>query len=249
MELDAWLTGYEQRITRRSTQPIFTLIGLFGILTAVFISLVVLYSLTYEFHELVFFLHVQNTVFMFLLATSFIVLSLKGIFLLKRGIWWVWGTQTPNFNPPDHDSIDIDTETIAEARRKGVRWTATGLFIGYLFPLSGIYTETFLEFTFVADYPDIPLLQSALEFVGGLPLFSELEFVTTFFTIIHPVQVLVLGTVLAPLTLGLWNIAYVFSRNHLLLEQVRENPLQTASFYYVFIFFGIAGAGFLIWVA
>lgn len=230
-------------------KPAYSFCGLVGILAVLFLLLTVFYSLSYEYYIFYHIVHIQNTAFMFFLSSALVIFSLKTIFSLKRAIWWVWGTQTPDFEAPEYNPIKPDEEMLSEARNKGFRWTFFGFLSAYFFPISGLYVDPFLETTYVTEYPNIPLLPDLLQYIAGLPLFSELGFVTELFTVIHPLQTVIIGFVLVPLTLGLWNFAYVFENMGVLGESVRQNPVQTASLYFASIGIGVIGTGISIFIA
>lgn len=246
LERDTWIPKTESRIPHLMFRGVCAVCGLLGILAVSVFALLVFYSLSYDLpHWFVLLVHVQNTVVHFLLTSLSIILLLKLLFFSKNVVWWIWGTQTPNFESPEIEWFSNEGEVVETARRKGIRFTFAGLLFGYAFPLLGIYVKPFMETVFIREYPDIPPLEGIVRFLSTLPIISNIEFIDAFLSIVHPIELFIVGTVLTPLTLGLWNLTFVFGRSRTLWEQVRENPRRIESLYFIVIGMGVISLGFI----
>jgi len=223
----------------RLTRTVFYIIGLLGVSTIFLIILMIFYNLSYDYMVFYYLTHVQTTVFRFTLAGTVATLILRFTIRLKRMIWWVWGTQTPNFQPDLSPQDPPNKNLIETARRKGFRYFWGGIVAAYLIALLGFYRVGFAETTFVSGFPEIPILSELLNYLAQSPLITNLSGVGMILPAQKAISIILIGITLTPLTLGLYNISYVFEHNRFIRKNIRSEPLQTATVYFGVIPFGI----------
>lgn len=225
----------------------YYLIGLLGIVSLSQIVLLIFYDLSYDYRLFYHLTHVQSTIVRFVLAGVVATFILRLATRVKRIIWWVWGTQTPdyqlNLDPQDAPNQDL----VETARYKGGRWFWIGIIIAYFIALTGFYQIGFAEIIFVTGFPKIPILSDVLGYLAQFPLINNLVGLTEILPAQNAISYLLIGAVLVPLTLGLYNISYVLEHNRFIRKSVRSDPKQMTTIYFATIPFGILFLIFLMY--
>lgn len=224
------------------------IVGLLGINAVFQILLIIFYDLSYDYMIFFHLTHVQSTTTRFILAGTATTLILRFAIKLKRIIWWIWGTQTPDYEPNLNSQSPADESLVETARRKGFQYFWFGLTIAYLVALTGFYQVAFAESTFTTGFPEIPVLHDIIDYLARFPLINNLVGLTEILPAQNAISYIVIACVLMPLTLGLYNISYVLEHNRFIREDARSNPSQTETIYFAVIPFGVLFLIFLIWV-
>ncbi|WP_440769660.1 hypothetical protein [Natronorubrum sp. DTA28] len=193
--------------------------GLCGIVTIIGLHLLVTTAFLFLFPDFRFLFMVNWTIFNFILTAATAVILLKILFVAKRAIWWLVGTQTADFSPPEQEGHVEPTENLVEkSRQKGTMWFSGGLLIGYVIAGTGTYVRP-SKASFVREYPDLPIIDPIISLLSGLPILSDVGFVSDTFSIVHPIEYVFLGAVLIPMTIGLWNFMFVFGSVQILYNR------------------------------
>jgi len=232
----------------RIGRTICYILGLIGIFAISQLILVVFYTLSYDYRIFFYLTHVQSTIAHFILAGTVSTLILRFALGFKRVIWWLWGTQTPDYRPNLAPPNTPTEDLIETARRKGGYWFWGGLAIAYFIALTGFYQVAFAETVFITEYPEVPLLSSVFDYLGSFPLINKLVGLTEILPAQNAISYLLIGAVLIPLSLGLYNISYVLEHNRFIRKNVWSNPRQTATIYFTVIPLGVLLIALLTWV-
>lgn len=185
------------------------------------------------------------TVFNFIMTAATAVILLKILFFAKRAVWWLVGTQTADFSPPKQNGPVVPTpELVDKSRVKGSQWLFGGVFVGYFISSTGIYVRP-SKATFVREYPEMPIIDPLISLLSGLPILSDIGFVSDTFSIVHPIEYVFLGSVLIPMTIGLWNVMFVFGSVKILYDRFQSELFRRELVYVLGILIGnilLAGA-------